>query len=437
MSGVHPRVHPLALSVPLSVPAGSIEKMEQHPRPEERNAARRESTAHLGAAAGPPEPAALWVDLLTRLHPSLDTEQAADLWEKSLDRESEWGTAWAPEENETFTAWCHDRARAWPEHGDALLALAASPPVDARVARALTGVMKTGQRATTTLAAQASMVAGLQHVDVDVAVERIEALRCQYATSLALLPDAERPDPPAQWVHGFTCCDFVARKAPSDPATLYAIYRAQCDPEVFTEPERNDEAEYAVVDLETASPQGGAWFEPSNGHIIEVGVVVTDVDGSATQEYEQLLRPTQAFLDAHGTGAVDIHRIGVDALDDAPSWDEKASEVLDVLDGRVLVAQHVDYEMTWLSHHFAAAGLAWNPAAAPVVDTLRLAQQHFPDIDNHRLATVCETLGIEYTDGHRALHDAQVTARALVALREHTQARYAENPRFAGLPVPV
>lgn len=418
---------------PLSVPGGSIEEMEQHPRPDEQ----RETPVRPDAVQPRwPEPAALWVDLLTDLHPSLDTVQAADLWERSLDRESEWGTAWAPEEDGKFTAWCHDRARAWPAHRAALLALAAAPPVDARVARALTEVDKTGDRATSTLAAQASMVAGLQQVAVDVAAERIEALRCQYATSLALLPDSERPDPPADWVHGFTCCDFLSRKAPSDPATLYAIYRAQCDPEVFTEPERLDDAEYAVIDLETASPQASAWFQPSNGHIIEVGVVVTGADGTLHEEYEQLVRPTQDFLDAHGTGAIDIHHINVAALDGAPSWRESAPEVLDVLDGRTLVAQNVRYEASWLDHHFTEAGLDWDLDGVPVVDTLRLAQQHLPDLDNHRLGTVCATLGVPYTDGHRALHDAQVTVEVLVALRDRVRHRYAENPRFAGLPTP-
>lgn len=45
------------------------------------------------------------------------------------------------------------------------------------------------------------------------------------------------------------------------------------------------------------------------------------------------------------------------------------------------------------------------------LDTMYLAQIiHRNDVPNHKLPTISEYLGIDYTDGHRASHDVSVTA---------------------------
>lgn len=278
---------------------------------------------------------------------------------------------------------------------------------------------------------QINSAAAFQGVTPAVAAERFEAFRAQYQREFANRPAAQRPAPPEEWVRGFTTKDMMAVSAPADPATLYALYRCQADPDAFPDAD----VRYASIDLETAGPAGKDGFEPTNGSIIEVGIVEYDTHGNVTGRYETLVAPAPEVAKTCGTGAVDVHGITLADVADAPGWQAVAPEVAQRLHGRVMLAQNARFEREWLKHHMGESGQEFD-AYGPTVDTYCVAKQHFPDMERHKLQNICEQVGVAYTDGHRAMHDAEVAAQAFFKMRDHVHARFRAST-VHGIPAPA
>ena len=313
---------------------------------------------------------------------------------------------------------------------------------DAHLWAALRDMDERGEKAASAIRRQINFAAAFRGVHPTVAAERYEAFRDQYRREFSRLRAVNRPAAPAEWVKGFTTKDMMAVSAPADPATLYALYRCQADPEAFDA----TETRFASIDLETAGPEGKEGFEPANGSIIEVGIVEYDTHGNVLDRYETFIAPAPEVVERCGTGAVDVHGITLDDVAGAPAWDTIAPQIAERLRGRVMLAQNARFEHTWLSHHMGGTGTDYD-AYGPTVDTVCVAKQHFPDWTNHKLQTICSNTGVDYTDGHRAMHDAEVAAQTYFAMRTRVYdgfrastingipapAPFAAKPRRAGL----
>lgn len=302
---------------------------------------------------------------------------------------------------------------------------------DARTYAALQDIEMRAEKAVKAINRQVETAAAFRGADLDEVRERFAAYRAQYRKDLRTLPAAERPDPPQEWVEGFTTRDMMSVSAPADRATLYAIYRCQADPHAFAS---TTGKRFASIDLETAGPEGKAGFAPENGSIIEVGIMEYDEHGNEIAVYEQLIAPHPEVAARCGTGAVEVHGITMSDVAGAPEWGKVAAQVADRLHGRTLMAQNARFENGWLGHHLTAAGHDFD-RHGPTVDTMCIAKQHLP-LDNHRLATICAAVGVDYTDGHRALHDARVAGQAFFAIRRAIHATYLSSPARANTPQP-
>lgn len=197
---------------------------------------------------------------------------------------------------------------------------------------------------------------------------------------------------------------------PADDAVLYALYRIRTDVTLFPVDKRN----IVSVDIETAGPEGRDGFVPANGRIIEVGIVEYTHDGIELSRKEWLIRPEDDFLAKYGTGAIEIHGISVSDLEGKPSWNEVQGEILESLRGRKLLAQNANFERSWFHNHLDG----FTALEMPTVDTLEFAEKFLPETVNNKLETICNEVGVPYTNGHRALHDALVTGEAYFAIIE-------------------
>lgn len=160
---------------------------------------------------------------------------------------------------------------------------------------------------------------------------------------------------------------------------------------------------YAVIDLETTglSPRSG-------DRVIELAIARVDRDGHIEDEYATLINP-----DGVDTGPVFVHGISNDAVAGAPRFIDIAGELLDRLDGAVVVAHNAPFEEHFLAAEFARAGISL-PGPVPALDTLWLAQRTV-STPNHRLGTLCRAAEIPLVDAHAALGDV----RAVSALLPH------------------
>lgn len=264
-----------------------------------------------------------------------------------------------------------------------------------------------GKRLTVEIAGQLRFAAGWRGVPGSQAHQVFEDVRSQWEAT----PPDQRPSPPESWVKGLSGRgwnnDPVA--LPSDPASAWALYRVQSDRELFDD----SATEYASVDLETAS-EPGKWG-PKDGSIIEAAVITYDSRGYEVDSHSELYAPDQAHLKKFGTGAADIHQITPEMVADAPHFSQRSGEVARALSGRVMLAQNARFEKSWLAKHSSPQD--GFEQTRVVADTYVMARQHL-QTPNHKLETICSELGVDYTGGHRAEHDARVAAQVFFALRE-------------------
>lgn len=159
---------------------------------------------------------------------------------------------------------------------------------------------------------------------------------------------------------------------------------------------------YAVLDLETTG------FSPAGGdRIVEIGIVDLGVGGESEREWTTLVNPQRAV------GATRVHHITAHDVADAPTMAELASELIELLRGRVVVAHNAAFDVPFLTAELARVGVPLAPARVPQLCTMRLSS-YFLTTRTRRLEDCCQAAGISLVDAHSALGDARATARLLV-----------------------
>ena len=172
------------------------------------------------------------------------------------------------------------------------------------------------------------------------------------------------------------------------------------------------DAPYAIIDVETTG------FSPRNGdRVVEIAVARVDPSGRIEDEYSTLLDP------GRDVGPIFVHGISNSEVRDAPRFDEIAGELLDRMDGAVVVAHNAVFEERFLAAEFERAGIALplNPALC----SLWLARRTMRT-PNHKLTTLARAAGLSTIDAHAALSDV----RSVAALLPQMLRAYGEPVRY-------
>lgn len=159
---------------------------------------------------------------------------------------------------------------------------------------------------------------------------------------------------------------------------------------------------FAVVDLETT----GLW--PGSHHrIVEIAVVLVDAKGCLVEEWSTLVNPCR------DVGPSSLHGLRPRDLIDAPLFEDVASELADLLQGRVLAAHNLPFDARFLMAEYTALGYPQVPLTpAHGVCTMRLATQYLPYAPR-ALADCCAVAGWRHENAHAALADAHAAAKLL------------------------
>lgn len=279
---------------------------------------------------------------------------------------------------------------------------------------------------------QIELAADYADTNADTAKRYFEGYRQQYQDIAAQDPD-NTPDVPAHWVAGrFKDSGMVKQRdssiAPADPASMYALYRIRADDDAIPS-ELKHHRNIASIDLETATAKGENAMAIDNGRIIEVGIVEYTPQGKEIGRYSQLVRPETEFLEKNGTGAQEIHNIAPSDLDGQPTWDEVKGTVMDNLRGRIMLAQNIGFENKWLREK----SKEFEDTKISGVDTLEVARKHF-EMPAYKLSNICAEVGVAYTNGHRATHDAEVTGEAYFKARRRISNEWFASPARKNAP---
>jgi DNA polymerase-3 subunit epsilon len=153
-----------------------------------------------------------------------------------------------------------------------------------------------------------------------------------------------------------------------------------------------DEAPLVFVDLEMTG------LDPEVDRVIEVCVERVR-QGREEDAVTSLVRPACGrFGNAH------VHGIGPEEVARAPTFAELAGPIERAIEGAVLVAHSAAWDVAFLEAELARAGRPRR--IGHYLDTLTLSRRAFA-LPSHRLAALCEALGIERSRAHRAADDVR------------------------------
>ncbi len=163
--------------------------------------------------------------------------------------------------------------------------------------------------------------------------------------------------------------------------------------------------EFAIVDIETT---GG--YASSNG-ITEIAVRIHN-GSKVTHHFETLINPQQS-IPRYITALTGINNAMVAS---APTFDEVADQLYNLLDGKIFVAHNVNFDFSFIKHHFDAAGYELK---SNKLCTVRLSKKVFPNLPSYSLGNLCRSLEINIENRHRAGGDAEATVKLFERILEN------------------
>lgn len=158
---------------------------------------------------------------------------------------------------------------------------------------------------------------------------------------------------------------------------------------------------YAVVDVETTG-----LFPGGHDRIAEIAVVQVDPDGQIESTWATLVNPGRDL------GPQQIHGISASDTRHAPTFDDIAGLVAELLRGRTFVAHNAQFDRRFVWHSFAAIGYDVPLIEPTTLCTMRTGAQLFPTAPRS-LAGACFHHGVTLGSAHEALSDASAAADLL------------------------
>lgn len=152
---------------------------------------------------------------------------------------------------------------------------------------------------------------------------------------------------------------------------------------------------YAIVDIETTGGHAAA-----NG-ITEIAIYVHD-GARVTRQFKTLINPGQK-IPLYITALTGISNAMVAS---APSFEEVAAEIHEILRKNVFVAHNVNFDFSFVRHHLKQHGYELN---VKKLCTVRLSRKVFAGLRSYSLGNLCRSLSIEIENRHRADGDAKAT----------------------------
>ncbi|MCR5502420.1 MAG: PolC-type DNA polymerase III [Lachnospiraceae bacterium] len=158
--------------------------------------------------------------------------------------------------------------------------------------------------------------------------------------------------------------------------------------------------EFVVFDIETTG------LSPVKNRIIEIGAAKV-VDGKITDHFSEFINPGVPIP----YNIVKLTHITDKMVGDADPVEKVLPRFLEFCKGAVLVAHNASFDMSFIIENAKRLSL---PCDFTWADTMQMARILLNDMKRHRLDAVCKKLGIELLSHHRAVDDAEATAKIFV-----------------------
>lgn len=174
--------------------------------------------------------------------------------------------------------------------------------------------------------------------------------------------------------------------------------------------------EFVCLDLETTS------FTSAYGEIIEIGAVKIK-DGIITEKFSTLVKPRK--VKKIPAKITEITGISTEDVADKPYMEDVLPELFRFIGNRVVICHNTGFDWDkMLTVFFNSLGIV---ATNKTIDTIKLAKLTLIEKKKgFKLGELCEYLGIELSNAHRALDDAMATAQVFLALKNMNIGKFEE-----------
>ena len=174
--------------------------------------------------------------------------------------------------------------------------------------------------------------------------------------------------------------------------------------------------EFVVVDVETTGT------DPKMADLVEIAAVKVK-GGKITDRWSTLVNPGRPIVgnQMHGIHDADVKK--------APSPAEAARQALAFVGDAKIVGHSVGFDLGFIE---AALGDGTHFESGRYLDTLTIAREGYPDLENYKLPTLSSFFGIELAQAHRAGPDAEATANLLIWFGNDLPGRVKTPPRGPG-----
>src|ERR1700753_3545352 len=161
---------------------------------------------------------------------------------------------------------------------------------------------------------------------------------------------------------------------------------------------------YAIVDIETTGGHASA-----NG-ITEIAICIHN-GKKVIERYSTLVNPKREipiYISA-------LTGITNEMVAGAPPFEDVAADIYHMLHGKIFIAHNVNFDYSFVRYHLAQAGYELQ---SNKLCTVRLGRKILPGLPSYSLGKLCHHLGIENESRHRAMGDADATAKLFSILLE-------------------
>lgn len=161
---------------------------------------------------------------------------------------------------------------------------------------------------------------------------------------------------------------------------------------------------YSIIDIETTGGQR------MGNRIIEIAIINFQ-NGKVIEEFETLIHPERYIpvSISYFTG------ISNEMVQEAPKFHQVAKKIVEMTKDSIFVAHNVYFDFNFIKSEFASLGYKF---FRPRLCTVRLSRKLISGHRSYSLGNVCQDLGIEIQNRHRAMGDAKATVELLKILLE-------------------
>ena len=160
---------------------------------------------------------------------------------------------------------------------------------------------------------------------------------------------------------------------------------------------------FVAFDFETTGLSAG------RDRIVEVGAIVIE-NGQEVQRLSTLVNPEMSIP----AEASRINHITDDMVASAPYIDKVLPQFIELVGTRPMIAYNAPFDVSFLIAALKRSKLSFTASYA---DALSMARKAY-DLNNYRLGTVAEHLGIRINDQHRSIGDCEALYKVVLCIMQ-------------------